>query len=41
MNVIIEIADKMFGKESKYGNIYHSKFINYRDREILKYYIKS
>jgi len=28
-------------KESKYENLYHSKFINYRDREILKYYIKN
>ena len=28
-------------KESKYENMYHSKFINYRDKEILKYYIKN
>lgn len=28
-------------KESKYENMYHSKFINYRDREILKYYIRN
>lgn len=28
-------------KESKYENIYHSKFINYRDKEILRYYIKN
>lgn len=28
-------------KESKYENIYHSQFINYRDKEILKYYIKN
>jgi len=27
-------------KESEYENLYHSKFINYRDREILKYYIQ-
>lgn len=27
-------------KESKYENMYHSKFINYRDKEILKDYIK-
>lgn len=26
-------------KESKYENLYHSKFINYRDKEILKYYL--
>lgn len=28
-------------KESKYENIYHSRFINYRDKEILKYYIEN
>ena len=28
-------------KESKYENMYHSKFINYRDKEILKYYINN
>ncbi len=28
-------------KASNYENIYHSMFINYRDREILKYYIKN
>lgn len=28
-------------KGSDYENIYHSKFINYRDREILKYYIEN
>lgn len=27
-------------KESKYENLYHSKFINYRDKEILKYYME-
>lgn len=26
-------------KESKYDNIYHSKFMNYRDTEILKYFL--
>lgn len=26
-------------KESKYENMYHSKFINYRDTEILKYFL--
>ncbi len=28
-------------KESKYENLYHSKFINYRDKEIMKYYISN
>lgn len=28
-------------KESEYENLYHSKFINYRDKEILKYYISN
>ena len=28
-------------KSSNYENLYHSKFINYRDREILKYYIEN
>ena len=28
-------------KESKYDNMYYLQFMNYRDREILKYYIKS
>lgn len=28
-------------KASEYENIYHSKFINYRDREILKHYISN
>ena len=28
-------------KASEYENIYHSKYINYRDREILKYYIQN
>ena len=27
-------------RASNYENIYHSKFINYRDREILKYYME-
>ena len=26
---------------SQYENAYHSKFINYRDREILKYFLKT
>lgn len=29
----------LFLKESKYENMYHSKFINYRDKKILKFYI--
>lgn len=36
---IINCASEL--KASHYENIYHSKFINYRDREILKYYIES
>lgn len=28
-------------KASEYEDIYHLKFINYRDREILKYYIEN
>ena len=28
-------------KESKYENMYHSKFINYRDTEILKYFLEN
>lgn len=35
---ITECANKII--ESKYENLYHSKFINYRDREILRFFIK-
>ena len=30
-----------YAKESKYENMYHSKFINYRDTEILKYFLEN
>lgn len=35
---ITECADEILASE--YENLYHSKFINYRDREILKYFIE-
>ena len=34
---VIDCAPKI--RSSQFENLYHSKFINYRDREILKYYI--
>lgn len=36
---IINCKEKI--QASKYENLYHSKFINYRDTEILKYYIEN
>ena len=36
---ITECEDQL--KASDYDNIYRTKFMNYRDREILKYYIKN
>lgn len=39
LDKIINCANEL--KASSYENIYHSKFINYRDREILKYYIEN
>lgn len=37
LNKIIQCGKNL--KESKYENLYHSRFINYRDKEILKYYM--
>lgn len=36
---ITECAEEL--KESKFDNIYSTKFMNYRDKEILKYYINN
>lgn len=36
---ITKCANKII--ESKYENLYHSKFINYRDKEILRFYIEN
>ena len=36
---ITECVEKL--KESKFDSIYSTKFMNYRDREILKYYINN
>jgi len=39
LKLIIDCFDKI--KESKYESIYHTKFIVYRDRKILEYYLKA
>ena len=39
LKLIIECYDNL--KESKYENLYHSKFIVLRDRYILEYYLKN
>lgn len=39
LKLITDCYDKL--KESKYENLYHSKFITLRDRYILEYYLNS
>lgn len=39
LNKIIECESQL--KASDYDSIYRTKFMNYRDREILKYYIEN
>lgn len=39
LNLITNCFDQL--KESKYENLYHSKFIAMRDRYILEYYLKN